>query len=66
MRVILAERYAGFCGGVKRAWKLATSEAESSGSPVFVSGKLNPNTPAMAELEKKGIRIFDVTQEVLQ
>jgi (E)-4-hydroxy-3-methyl-but-2-enyl pyrophosphate reductase len=63
-KIILADRYAGFCGGVKRAWRLTASEAESSGSPVFVSGKLIHNTPAMLELEERGIRILDVTQEV--
>ena len=61
MDVIRARRYAGFCGGVKRAWKLAVREAESSGGPVFVSGKLIHNTPAMEELEEKGIRILDLS-----
>jgi (E)-4-hydroxy-3-methyl-but-2-enyl pyrophosphate reductase len=64
LKIVLADRYAGFCGGVKRAWRLTTSEAESSGSPVYVSGKLIHNTPAMMELEERGIRILDVIQEV--
>lgn len=61
MDVIRARRYAGFCGGVKRAWKLAVREAESSSGPVFVSGKLIHNTPAMEELEEKGIQILDLS-----
>lgn len=61
MEVIRATRYAGFCGGVKRAWKLATREA-ASGTPVYISGKLIHNTPAMNELEEMGIRLLDLSQ----
>lgn len=43
---------------------LATREAEAKGSPVYVSGKLIHNTPAMNELEGKGIQTLDVTGEV--
>ncbi len=60
MEVIRVKRYAGFCGGVKRAWKLATSEAEAAAGPVYISGKLIHNTPAMRELEEKGIRVLDL------
>lgn len=62
MEVIRARRYAGFCGGVKRAWKLATREAESASGPVFISGKLIHNSPAMKELERKGIRVLDLSE----
>ncbi|MHB1161883.1 MAG: 4-hydroxy-3-methylbut-2-enyl diphosphate reductase, partial [Chloroflexota bacterium] len=61
MEIIRATRYAGFCGGVKRAWRLATEEA-ASGTPVFISGKLIHNTPAMRELEGKGIHVLDLSQ----
>lgn len=62
MEVIRARRFAGFCGGVKRAWKLATQEAEAGSGTVYISGKLIHNTPAMQELEEKGIRVLDVSQ----
>ena len=61
MEIIRATRYAGFCGGVKRAWKLATQEAATAAGPVFISGKLIHNTPAMQELEAMGIRVLDVS-----
>lgn len=60
MEVIRAERYAGFCGGVKRAWKLAEREASAGNGPVYVSGKLIHNSPAMRELEEHGVRMLDV------
>lgn len=62
VEIIRATRYAGFCGGVKRAWKLATEEAASTSGPVFISGKLIHNTPAMQELEEKGVQILDLSQ----
>ena len=60
MEVIRAARYAGFCGGVKRAWKLASQEAASGETPVYISGKLIHNTPAMSELQERGVEILDV------
>ncbi len=60
MEVIKAARFAGFCGGVKRAWKLATKEASTGNHPVYVSGKLIHNTPAMAELKEKGVEVLDL------
>ncbi len=61
MEIVRAKRYAGFCGGVKRAWKLATQEAVA-GRPVYLSGKLIHNTPAMQELEGMGVRILDLLE----
>ena len=29
MRVVRGERFVGFCGGVKRAWKLAVESSEN-------------------------------------
>ena len=48
---------------MKRAWKLAMREAESATGPVYISGKLIHNTPAMEELEERGIRVLDISQE---
>ena len=62
MDVIRARRYAGFCSGVKRAWKLAMHEAASASGPVYLSGKLIHNSPAMEELERKGIWVLDLSR----
>lgn len=67
MRVLRARTYSGFCGGVKRAWNRAVKAAEGAEGPVFLSGKLIHNTPAMKELEALGIRALqeaDVRQGV--
>lgn len=60
MEVLRARHHAGFCNGVKRAWKLALQEAASANGPVYLSGKLIHNTPAMEELERKGVRILNI------
>lgn len=57
MEVRLAPRYAGFCGGVKRAWKLAQEEAVGASGPVYLSGKLIHNDPAMKELAERGVGV---------
>lgn len=57
MEVLLAPRFAGFCGGVKRAWRLALDEAAATGEPVYLSGKLIHNDPAMQELASLGVRV---------
>ncbi len=62
LEVIRARRFAGFCGGVKRAWKLAMQEAGAGNGTVYISGKLIHNTPAMRELEENGIRVLDVIE----
>lgn len=67
MQVIRARTYAGFCGGVKRAWNRALKAAEAAGDTVFISGKLIHNTPAMRELAARGVRELteaDITQGV--
>ncbi|HEX2986707.1 MAG TPA: 4-hydroxy-3-methylbut-2-enyl diphosphate reductase [Chloroflexota bacterium] len=61
MEIVRAKHHAGFCGGVKRAWRLATSEAETATDPVYISGKLIHNTPAMKELEEKGIHVLELS-----
>jgi (E)-4-hydroxy-3-methyl-but-2-enyl pyrophosphate reductase len=55
MEVRLAPRYAGFCGGVKRAWRLAQEEAVGAAGHVYLSGKLIHNDPAMHELAEQGV-----------
>ena len=57
MEVRLAPRYAGFCGGVKRAWRLAQEQAVGTAGPVYLSGKLIHNDPAMRELAEKGVAV---------
>jgi 4-hydroxy-3-methylbut-2-enyl diphosphate reductase len=68
MRVLRAPTYAGFCGGVKRAWNRAIKAAGATEEDtVFISGKLIHNTPAMRELESLGVRELrdeDVAQGV--
>ena len=59
MHVIRAKTYAGFCGGVKRAWNRAVKAADTSEEAVFLSGKLIHNTPAMNELSQLGIRALE-------
>ena len=51
--------YAGFCGGVKRAWNRAVKAATSTPTdePILLSGKLIHNTPAMRELATMGVRV---------
>ena len=57
MRVVRGDRFVGFCGGVKRAWKLAVESSENGADEeVFISGKLIHNTPAMQELATMGVR----------
>jgi len=62
LEIIRASRYAGFCGGVKRAWKLAVEEAGAGNGPVYISGKLIHNTPAMNELEGMGVQELNVLE----
>ena len=59
MEVVVAPKYAGFCGGVKRAWKLAIEEASQHNGPIYLSGKLIHNDPAMQELAGMGIRLLN-------
>jgi (E)-4-hydroxy-3-methyl-but-2-enyl pyrophosphate reductase len=60
MRIIRAPRFSGFCGGVKRAWSIAARTSANAGGPVYVSGELINNDPAMRELEGRGVHILRV------
>lgn len=59
MEIVVAPRFAGFCNGVKRAWKLAFQEAGQHDGPIYLSGKLIHNDPAMDELDGMGIKVLD-------
>ncbi len=57
MEIVRAERFGGFCGGVKQAWTLALDARERMAGPIYVTGELIHNRAAMAELAGKGITI---------
>jgi (E)-4-hydroxy-3-methyl-but-2-enyl pyrophosphate reductase len=65
MEIVRAERYGGFCGGVKQAWTLALEAREKTAGPVYVTGELIHNKPAIAELEAKGVEIAHPLQRTL-
>ncbi|HWP29257.1 MAG TPA: 4-hydroxy-3-methylbut-2-enyl diphosphate reductase [Chloroflexota bacterium] len=65
MQIVRAARYGGFCGGVKRAWTLALQTRQSTAGPVYVTGELIHNRPAMAELQAKGIEIANPLEREL-
>jgi 4-hydroxy-3-methylbut-2-enyl diphosphate reductase len=57
MEVVRATRYGGFCGGVKRAWALAQQARAATNGPVYLTGELIHNRPAMEELYAQGVEI---------
>ncbi len=65
MEIVRAERYGGFCGGVKQAWTLALEARARTSGPVYVTGELIHNRPAMAELQAKGIQIAHPLEQEL-
>lgn len=62
VHIIRAPRFSGFCGGVKRAWSIAGRTRGGTEGPVYVSGELINNDPAMHELEERGIRIVRLAE----
>jgi 4-hydroxy-3-methylbut-2-enyl diphosphate reductase len=60
MEIRRAARFGGFCGGVKRAWSIAGRTRANTDGPVYVSGELINNDPAMRELEQRGVGIMRV------
>lgn len=62
MQVLRAPRFSGFCGGVKRAWSIAARTRAGAEGPVYVSGELINNDPAMRELEGRGISVLRVAE----
>jgi 4-hydroxy-3-methylbut-2-enyl diphosphate reductase len=63
MEVIRAQRFAGFCGGVRRAWNIAQRAMAGEDGPVYVSGELIHNGPAMRVLEEKGVRVLPIMEQ---
>lgn len=62
MQIIRAPRFSGFCGGVKRAWSIAGRTRTSTDGPVYVSGELINNDPAMRDLESRGVSVLRVAE----
>jgi 4-hydroxy-3-methylbut-2-enyl diphosphate reductase len=62
MQIIRAPRFSGFCGGVKRAWSIAGRTRAGTEGPVYVSGELINNDPAMRELESRGVGVLRVIE----
>jgi (E)-4-hydroxy-3-methyl-but-2-enyl pyrophosphate reductase len=60
MQIIRAPRFSGFCGGVKRAWTIALRTRANTEGPVYLSGELINNDPAMNELESRGLKVLRV------
>jgi (E)-4-hydroxy-3-methyl-but-2-enyl pyrophosphate reductase len=62
LQIIRAPRFSGFCGGVKRAWSMASRTRASAEGPVYVSGELINNDPAMRDLESRGVSVLRVAE----
>jgi 4-hydroxy-3-methylbut-2-enyl diphosphate reductase len=60
VQIIRAPRFSGFCGGVKRAWSIAARTRTGTEGPVYVSGELINNDPAMRDLESRGVSVLRV------
>ena len=60
MQIIRAPKFSGFCGGVNRAWSIAGRTRTGAEGPVYVSGELINNDPAMRELEQRDVHILRV------
>jgi len=54
---ITLSRFAGFCGGVKRAYDMVAGlDMSKASQPVFILGSLVHNDDVMKKIEEKGIR----------
>jgi len=62
LEIIRAPRFSGFCGGVKRAWSIASRTRAGTEGPVYVSGELINNDPAMRDLESRGVSVLRVAE----
>jgi len=62
VEIIRAPRFSGFCGGVKRAWSIAARTRTGTEGPVYVSGELINNDPAMRDLESRGVSVLRVAE----
>jgi len=63
MEVILA-KYAGFCPGVKKAWKLVEKAIREETKPVYILGELIHNQQALDYLTEKGVKTIDNPEDV--
>lgn len=64
MEVILA-KYAGFCEGVERAYRIAL-EAASKESPIYILGDLVHNADVVAKFKEKGIITIKSLSEIAE
>jgi (E)-4-hydroxy-3-methyl-but-2-enyl pyrophosphate reductase len=62
LQIVRAPRFSGFCGGVKRAWSIASRTRAGAEGPVYVSGELINNDPAMRDLESRGVSVLRVAE----
>ncbi|NTU66635.1 MAG: 4-hydroxy-3-methylbut-2-enyl diphosphate reductase [Candidatus Moranbacteria bacterium] len=54
---ITLSRFAGFCGGVKRAYDMVAGlDMSKTAAPIFILGSLVHNDDVMRKIEEKGIR----------
>ncbi len=63
MNVILAKS-AGFCFGVKRAVETVYKEAEKKKTPIYTFGPIIHNEEVVADLEQKGVKVINSTEEL--
>lgn len=56
---------AGFCFGVKRAVEISTEEVEKEKSQIYCLGELVHNNEVIKDLEKKGLKIIESIDEVI-
>ena len=66
MEVILAKS-AGFCFGVKRAVDMVYEKLEhSDGKPIYTYGPIIHNEEVVSDLERKGVRVVENSEELEQ
>lgn len=65
MEVVRAPRYGGFCGGVKRAWQLAQQARADTAGPIYLTGELIHNRPAMETLYAQGVAVAHPEEQAL-
>lgn len=67
MKITLS-KYAGFCGGVKRAYEIIVSAANDSEvkKPIYVMGSLVHNNDVVASLEEMGVKKIKVDRNLFK
>lgn len=63
MREVILGKYAGFCPGVKKAWKMVESAVEEKGE-VYVLGELIHNQQAIEEIKKWGVVTVESVEDL--